>query len=75
MKNLTIVYNGVELFSGGVDDFTWQDSPSGVTVSGKTRSAKPANGLMNMISQASRAKTDAVVAEKKAEIAAEGTDD
>lgn len=72
MKRLTITYNdNTVLFDGLVDEFAWQDTASMVTVSGKKKAEKPAAaaGLLDMLTAASRQRTDA----KKAELTAEPT--
>lgn len=65
MKNLKIEYNNVILFDGEVDEVVWSDGPVGVAISGKHKKvARPgggANGLLDMLTSASKKKTDAMV--------------
>jgi hypothetical protein len=68
LKRLTITYNDFTVFDGEVDEFTWQDNAAGVSVSGKVKSRPQSSGLMDIISQASRKKTEAVVEQKKLEL-------
>lgn len=60
MKVLTITYNGVELFSGPVEELTFTHSDQQVSASGKF--VKPASGaglagLADMLVSASKQKT------------------
>lgn len=71
MPNLTITYCGMTLFDGDVEAFRWDDVPGqSVTVTGQLAKTKTAgNGLgaiADLISAASRKKTDTMIAEKKA---------
>ena len=67
MKRLLIAYGDTTIFDGEVDEFTWHDSETQVSVSGKTKPARAASsGLLDIISAASRRQTDS----KRAELAA-----
>lgn len=73
MKHLRVEYNGIVLFDGNVDEVSWNDSDNGVTVTGKMRRAGGqsggAGGFLEMLTNASRQRTQNVVAEKRAGIA------
>lgn len=71
MKRLTIAYGDAELFDGEVEEFTWQESATAVVVSGKVKrkTAPASTGLLDMLTSASRQRTDA----KKAALTAEPT--
>ena len=73
MKRLTITYGGVLIHDGEVDSFSWTDSEGYVAVTGETKAkATPAGaGLLEMLTQASRRKTEAVVKRTTAPIADE----
>lgn len=70
MKRLTIIYNDLTVFDADVDEFQWQDTDTSVSVVGKTKTAGKSSsaGLLDMITQVSRKRTDAVVQEKKLEL-------
>lgn len=61
-KRLTITYGGVVIHDADCDEFSWTDSDGYVAVTGAVKAAKaaPATGLLEMLTQASRRKTDAV---------------
>ena len=63
MKRLTIIYGDVTIHDAEVDSFSWDDSAGYVAVTGETKAkAAPAGaGLLEMLSQVSRRKTEAVV--------------
>lgn len=42
MKELVIQYDGITVWDGPVDEFTWHDTDSGVTVTGVKK--KPSSG-------------------------------
>lgn len=73
VKHLRVEYNGIVLFDGNVDEVSWNDSDNGVTVTGKMRRAGAqgggAGGFLEMLTNASRQRTQNVVAEKRAGIA------
>ena len=73
MKRLTIIYGDATLHDADVDEFNWTESDGYVAVTGKRKPAKaaPAGGLLDMLGQASRRKTDA----KRAELIAEPTEE
>lgn len=75
MKHLRVEYNGIVLFDGNVDEVNWSDGPGGVTVSGKVKAKAAQNGggggLLDLLTSASKRQTEATVAQKKAELAAE----
>lgn len=56
MKELTITYAGITIFSGEVDEFQWSDTANAVTVVGKTkpRSAAGGGGLLELLTAARR---------------------
>lgn len=75
MKQLKIEYNGIVLWDGPVDEVQWSDGPNGVAVAGKIKPARPAGGIgagiAELLTNASKAKTEAVVEEKKAALVEE----
>ena len=75
MKQLRVEYNGIVLFDGQVDEVSWSDSDSGVTVTGKMRRAGGggggAAGLLELLTSGRQRQTESVVADKRAELAAE----
>ena len=79
MPTLTITYCGMTIFDGEVDGLRWDDLPGqSVTVTGQVAKSKAAsNGLgaiADMITAASRKKTEAMIADKTAADVNEGTD-
>lgn len=80
MPTLTITYCGMTLFDGEVDGFRWDDLPGhSVTVTGQLTKPKAAGtglgALAEMITAASRKKTEAVIEEKKSADVIEGSND
>lgn len=72
MKQLRVEYNGIVLFDGQVDEVSWSDSENGVTVSGKIRrQGGGGGGLLEMLTGSRRQQTDAMVADRRAGLAAE----
>ena len=76
MKHLFVEYttdagNKIVLFDDEVAEVTWSDSASGVRVEGKTQAAASGGmgGLLDLLTGASKARTEAVVEEKKASLA------
>lgn len=63
MKRLKIVYDGMTLFDGEVSQLTWTDG-GGVKVEAKTSSG---GGLLDMLTGLSKAKTDDMVEQKRAD--------
>lgn len=59
MKQLTIRYGDITVFDGQVDEFRWTDNADEVTVVGRIRRAKPASGLLDVLTGLSKAKTEA----------------
>lgn len=75
MKHLFVEYttdagNKIVLFDDEVAEVTWSDSASGVRVEGKTQAAASSGmgGLLDLLTGASKARTEAVVEEKKASL-------
>lgn len=69
-KRLYIRYGDLELCADlEVDEFTWTETATGISVTGKVkpaRAASPGGGLLDIITAASRRQTDT----KRAELAA-----
>lgn len=61
-KRLTITYGDVTVHDADVDEFSWTDCDGYVCVTGEVKAVKaaPAAGLLEMLTQASRRKTEAV---------------
>lgn len=78
MKHLRVEYNGIVLFDDDVDEVSWSDSDNGVTVTGKIRRAGApgggAGGFLEMLTGASRQRTQNLVAEKRATVGPGVTD-
>ena len=74
MKHLTVIYNPgtgpLQLFDGQVEELAFADSAGGVKF--EARLKKPASGqggtIFDLISKASKASTQKMVDEKRAEI-------
>lgn len=72
MKHLKIEYNNIVLFDGDVDEVNWSDGPNGVTVTGKIKGSGGAGGgFLDLLTAASRRQNESVIAQKRAELAAE----
>ena len=78
MKHLKIEYttesgSTITLFDEEVIEVNWSDTSSGVRVEGKTQAAASngMGGLLDLLTGASKARTEAMVEEKKAELAEE----
>lgn len=72
MKNLKIVYNGMVLFDGDVEEFQWSDSDSTVTATGKSKRANGSSGnFFDMLVGARKQQTENLMSERRAEIASE----
>lgn len=75
MKKLKIEYNNVILFDGEVDEIMWSDGPAGVSISGKhkktVKQGGGANGLLDMLTSASKKKTESMVETGHAELLVE----
>ena len=64
MKRLTITYNNAVIFDQDVSEFTWTDSDSAVSVSGKIRPSRQAgSGLFDALVSASKRQTQQVTNE------------
>lgn len=64
MKRLTITYGNSVIFDQDVSEFTWTDSESAVSVSGKIRPARQAgSGLFDALVSASKRQTQQVASE------------
>lgn len=75
MKHLKIEYttesgNTIQLFDGEVAEVVWSDSRDGVRVEGKTQSGSGMN-LLDLLTGASKSRTEEVVEQKRSELAAE----
>ena len=81
MPTLTIIYCGMTFFDGEVDGFRWEDLPGqSVTVTGQIAKAKAAatgglGAIADLISAASRKKTEAMIADKTPADVNEGSSD
>lgn len=74
MKHLKIIYGDVVLWDAEVGSLEWQDSDNGVKVEGRIKANKPAGGgggLLDMLTNMSKAKTAQVVEQKRDEYAEE----
>lgn len=73
MKRLTIVYDNTVLFDGEVEELSWQDGSSQVSVAGKLKrqSSPSGGGFMDLLAGVSKARTAEVVRERKRELVAE----
>ncbi len=77
MKHLTIIYNPgtgpMQLYDGAVEELTFTDSVTGIKVEGRLK--KPAGGqggtIFDLITKASKANTQKLADEKRAEIASD----
>ena len=78
-KHLRIEVNGMEWVNGDFSEVTFTDGPGGVKVEAKAARQPARNGnggganLLEMLTGASRARTQAVVEEKRASLAEEAT--
>lgn len=74
-KHLRVEVNGAEWVNGDFAEISFTDGPGGVRIEGKpARAATPARGgggLLEMLTSASRARTEAVVEDKKAALASD----
>lgn len=74
MKHLRIECDNVVLFDADVVEISWSDTGDQVTVTGKTQRSAGTSKLVQMLSEAVRKQTeqtDAMVEDRKAELAAE----
>lgn len=77
MRRLTITYGDTIIFDGdNIDQFQWNETTEGVAVTAKVTApaAKPAGGLLDMLTSARRQQTATIVDQKRAELDAEKTD-
>ena len=77
MKHLRVEVNGTEWVNGDFAEISFTDGPGGVRIEGKTaRSASTGAGpgLLEILTGASKARTEAIVEEKRAALAAETTE-
>lgn len=69
MKRLTITYNGMTLFDDSVDQVMWAEDELGMKVEGRKKKAaagQPSGqGLIDLLTSASRAKTQSVIEDKR----------
>ena len=70
MKRLTITYDGNTLYDNDVDEIVWTDRTDGVSVQGtlKGQSSSGGRGLLEMLAQRSRASTEEMIEQKRAEL-------
>lgn len=78
MKHLKVKYttdsgNSIVLFDGEVNEVVWSDGPNGIRVEGKTAASGGGLNLLEMLTGASKAKTESVIEDKKSAIEAEKT--
>ena len=76
MKHLKIEVNGQEWVNGEFVEITFTDGPNGIKIEGRTAQQQPAgtSKLVQMLSEAVKKQTeqtDAMVEDRKAELAAE----
>lgn len=74
MKHLTITYNGVTLWDAPVGSMEWHDSENGIKVEGRVKTASKAGaggGLLDMLTNMSKAKTAQAADQKRDEYADE----
>lgn len=74
MKHLRIECDNVVLFDSDVVEISWSDTGDQVTVTGKTQRSAGTSKLVQMLSEAVKKQTeqtDAMVEDRKAELAAE----
>lgn len=73
MKHLKIEVNGQEWVNGEFSEVTFTDGPTGVRIEAKAAAAPRATGggasILEMFANASRARTQAVAEERRAELA------
>jgi hypothetical protein len=75
MKHLKVEYttdsgNGIVLWDAEVNEVVWTDGPNGIRVDGKTGTGGGGmGGLLDLLTGASKARTEAVVGEKRASLA------
>jgi hypothetical protein len=74
-KHLKVEYttdggNSIVLYDAEVNEVVWTDGPNGIRVEGKTGAGGGGmGGLLDLLTGASKARTEAVVEEKKASLA------
>jgi len=78
VKHLKVEYetdagNSIVLFDGEVNEVVWSDGPGGIRVEGKNGNNAGMGGLLELLTGGSKARTEAIVEEKRATIAAEAT--
>lgn len=69
LKKLKVTYNDQVLFDGEINELVWLDGESGVKIEGRVKpaaAAKPGGaGLLDMLTGASKSRTQEIVAQKK----------
>lgn len=76
MPILRITYGDIEIFNGDVDVFQWDDTPGqSVTVTGRVKPKPASTGLLDLIANASRTRTQTAVAKHRQELAAADTEE
>lgn len=73
MKHLTIIYNPgtgpMQLYDGPVEGLVFTDTADGITVQGRLKKAAQQGGtIFDLITKASKASTQKLADEKRAEI-------
>lgn len=80
MKHLKVEYttdggNSIVLYDAEVNEVVWTDGPNGIRVEGKTGTGGGGmGGLLDLLTGASKARTEAVVEEKRASLAGPAAD-
>lgn len=69
MKHLRIEVNGQEWVNGEFAEVSFIDGPNGVRVEGKTGPGAGGGSLLDLLTNASKARTQAVVEEKRESLA------
>ena len=76
MKHLTVIYNPgsgpLQLFDGQVDGLVFTDTAQGIKIEGLLKKAAAQGGtIFDLITKASKANTQKIADEKRAEIASD----
>lgn len=78
VKHLTVIYNGgsgpLQLFDGAVEGLTFTDTANGIKIEGhlkKAASGGQGGTFFDLITKASKANTQKLADEKRAEIASD----
>lgn len=65
MKNLTITYGDQTLFSGDVQEITWTDSDTAISITGKIKAAAGGQGFMDLLAAMAKQQTEKDVENRK----------